>query len=81
MTMQEMGRVREGENLQFLQDVLTDVSEIARRNFGRTASISTKDGDNNQVLTETDLDVPKSNNDRSMSVISGNGSLDAGDLN
>lgn len=59
MTMQEMGRVPEGENLQFLQDVLTDVSEIARRNFGRTTSISTKDGDNNQVLTETDLEIGK----------------------
>lgn len=43
----------------FIKDVLDDASEIARKNFGKTSSVSTKSGDNNQVLTETDLEIGK----------------------
>lgn len=40
----------------FLNQTLTHVSEIANRNFGKvTATIKT--GDNNQVLTQTDLEI------------------------
>ena len=41
----------------FIENVLKEASEIARNNFGKSSSISTKEGDNNQVLTETDLAV------------------------
>ncbi len=41
----------------FIKKVLEEASEIARKNFGKTSSITTKSGDNNQVLTETDLAI------------------------
>ena len=43
----------------FIKGVLQETSEIANRNFGKVAAISTKEGDNNQVLTETDLEIGK----------------------
>ncbi len=42
---------------EFIKKVLEESSEIARKNFGKTSSITTKSGDNNQVLTETDLAI------------------------
>lgn len=43
----------------FIGEVLKDASEIARKNFGKTSAFSTKAGDNNQVLTQTDLEIGK----------------------
>lgn len=43
----------------FIKEVLESASKIAKKNFGQTSSISTKAGDNNQVLTETDLEIGK----------------------
>lgn len=43
----------------FIKEVLEEASEIAQRNFGKSLSISTKEDDNNQVLTETDLAIGK----------------------
>lgn len=43
----------------FISDILKQASEIARQNFGKTSSVTTKAGDNNQVLTETDLAIGK----------------------
>lgn len=40
----------------FLARTLEAASEIARRNFGKVTG-ATKAGDNNQVLTETDLEI------------------------
>lgn len=40
----------------FIESVLKKASEIARDNFGRVSGV-TKVGDNNQVLTETDLAI------------------------
>jgi len=42
---------------EFIKKILQEASEIARNNFGKTSSITTKSGDNNQVLTETDLAI------------------------
>lgn len=47
----------QSEKIQFIQQVLLEVSEVANRNFGKVAHISTKAGDNNQVLTETDIEI------------------------
>lgn len=41
----------------FITQTLTDSSKIAESNFGKVSAISTKSGDNNQVLTETDVAV------------------------
>lgn len=41
----------------FIKKVLEEASDIARSNFGKTSSVTTKSGDNNQVLTETDLAI------------------------
>ncbi len=41
---------------EFITENLTEASELARQQFGEVTS-STKTGDNNQVLTETDLAV------------------------
>lgn len=43
----------------FISQTLKTAAEIADSNFGKVSSISTKTGDNNQVLTETDLAVGK----------------------
>lgn len=43
---------------QFLAQVLSQTSEIARENFGKVKG-TTKTGDNNQVLTATDLEIGK----------------------
>lgn len=43
----------------FIIQSLNCAAEIANNNFGKVSSISTKSGDNNQVLTETDLAVGK----------------------
>ncbi len=43
----------------FIKKVLEEASDIARSNFGKTSSVTTKSGDNNQVLTETDLAIGK----------------------
>jgi myo-inositol-1(or 4)-monophosphatase len=40
----------------FIQSVLAEASEIARQNFGNVSG-TTKGDDNNQVLTETDLEI------------------------
>ncbi len=42
----------------FIQDVLADASIIAARNFGKVAGV-VKHGDNNQVLTDTDIEIGK----------------------
>lgn len=44
---------------EFIEKVLQESSDIARNSFGKTSSISIKDGDNNQILTETDLAIGK----------------------
>lgn len=43
----------------FIEEVLNNASKIAMKNFGKTKHIETKPGDNNQVLTETDLEIGK----------------------
>lgn len=43
----------------FLTEVLKAASEIARKNFGSIDELKTKEGDANQVLTQTDLEVGK----------------------
>lgn len=43
---------------EFLNDLLNKTSEIALKNFGKVSSIA-KEGDSNQVLTETDLAISK----------------------
>ncbi len=43
----------------FISQTLSAAAQIANQNFGRVSSISTKTGDNNQVLTETDIAVGK----------------------
>lgn len=41
----------------FIAQTLEEASIIANRNFGKVSVVSTKKGDNNQVLTQTDLEV------------------------
>jgi len=43
----------------FISSILQEASAIAKRNFGHASQITTKDGDANQVLTATDLEVGK----------------------
>lgn len=43
----------------FLTDTLKAASDIARHNFGSINELKTKEGDANQVLTQTDLEVGK----------------------
>lgn len=43
--------------LNFIQTTLQASATIARQNLGKVNSISVKTGDNNQVLTETDLEI------------------------
>ncbi len=43
----------------FISHTLKEAAKIANDNFGKVSSIATKAGDNNQVLTETDLAVGK----------------------
>lgn len=43
----------------FISQTLHDAANIAKGNFGKVSSSSIKTGDNNQVLTETDLAVGK----------------------
>lgn len=45
------------EYLDFITQTLKQAAEIAHSNFGKVSSISTKTGDNNQVLTETDIAI------------------------
>lgn len=42
---------------EFITQTLTKAAQIAQNNFGKVGAITTKSGDNNQVLTETDLAV------------------------
>lgn len=49
----------ETEYTKFIGQNLRDAAEIANRNFGRVSAISTEETDNNQVLTETDLEIGK----------------------
>lgn len=44
------------EYIKFIEETLKEVSVIAKESFGKVSGI-TKEGDNNQVLTETDLKV------------------------
>ena len=44
-------------HLPFFSSTLRAAAAIANANFGKVSSISTKTGDNNQVLTETDLAI------------------------
>lgn len=44
---------------EFLSQILKEASQIANRNFGKVSSSSIKTGDNNQVLTETDIEIGK----------------------
>lgn len=46
------------EYQKFIENTLEEVSEIARNSFGKVSG-TTKEGDNNQVLTETDLEIGK----------------------
>ena len=41
----------------FITEVLQEVSGIAVQNFGKVTSATTKTHDNNQVLTETDIEI------------------------
>lgn len=41
----------------FIAQTLQKASQKANRNFGKVSVVSTKEGDNNQVLTQTDLEV------------------------
>lgn len=41
----------------FIQKALLEAAKIARDNFGSVSQISTKENDNNQVLTETDIAI------------------------
>jgi myo-inositol-1(or 4)-monophosphatase len=43
----------------FIRETLVAASAIATRNFGKMTASSTKADDNNQVLTETDIEVGK----------------------
>lgn len=43
--------------LDFLKEALVEASDLANKFFGKVNSISIKDGDNNQVLTEADLAI------------------------
>lgn len=43
----------------FITQTLQEAAAIAKNNFGKISSISTKTGDNNQVLTATDLAIGK----------------------
>lgn len=45
--------------IDFIKLTLNEAANIANQNFGKVAPISTKAGDNNQVLTQTDLAVGK----------------------
>lgn len=45
--------------LLFIQETLNKAVQIANLNFNKTSSFSTKTGDNNQVLTTTDLEIGK----------------------
>ena len=49
----------ETEHMRFIQEALIGAADIAKHNFGKVVSIETKDFDNNQVLTETDLEIGK----------------------
>lgn len=42
----------------FINDILQQASEVANRNFGKVSGV-VKPGDNNQVLTETDIEIGK----------------------
>lgn len=42
----------------FIKEVLEEVADIARENFGKVSGM-VKEGDNNQVLTETDVAIGK----------------------
>lgn len=44
---------------EFISKTLKEAAKVASRNFGKISSISTKLNDNNQVLTQTDLEVGK----------------------
>jgi len=41
----------------FIIETLEEAAEIANNNFGKVSSITVKTGDNNQVLTETDISI------------------------
>lgn len=43
----------------FIKQTLREAAQIANTNFGKVTSISTKAGDNNQVLTQADLAIGK----------------------
>ncbi len=43
----------------FIIEMLQKASSIAKPNFGRVGAITQKEGDNNQVLTETDIAIGK----------------------
>jgi len=45
--------------LDFISQTLMQASKLANKNFGKVTNITTKVGDNNQVLTETDLAIGK----------------------
>lgn len=43
--------------IDFIKSTLKEAAEIANQNFGNVSQVSTKTGDNNQVLTQTDIAV------------------------
>jgi len=43
--------------INFIEKTLNNASKIANENFGQVKNVSVKTGDNNQVLTQTDLAV------------------------
>lgn len=45
--------------IDFIKTTLDGAAKIANQNFGKVLSVSTKIGDNNQVLTQTDLEIGK----------------------
>lgn len=43
----------------FIEQSLTSVAPIAKKNFLEVKTVTVKEGDNNQVLTETDIEIGK----------------------
>lgn len=49
--------MQQTQYLSFITQVLEKASEIASQNFENISEVSVKSGDNNQVLTQTDLEI------------------------
>lgn len=56
MSTKEYPNTQESEFSSFARETMIKASEIAMRNFGKVSGV-TKQDDNNQVLTETDIEI------------------------